>query len=186
MTNEPGINLLPEEGLEEEKTRERKKLWSLSAAGIFLVLLVLTLGSFAALAYFRSQDAAAQAKIDSSGRIITGLRSVEVLDRTVNSKLIRLQALLANYPQYSTILDDVAAFTPTGVTLTSLSFDSTGKLAVSGVAASPDAFGNFVNILRDPSTGGVKFSNVDIISASGGGKEGGYRFSLSMQRRATK
>lgn len=183
MPSSPGINLLPEEGREEERTKQRKQVLALSSAGILLVIIILTLGSYAGTAYFRSQDATFQTKIDASSKVITSLKSVEILDRTVNNKLIRLQSVLASYPKFSTLLDDIAAFTPNGVTLTSLSFDSAGKLALAGLAASPANFGDFVNVLKDPQKGGAKFSNVEIISVAGGGKQGDYRFSLSMTKK---
>lgn len=185
MTQRPGINLLPEEGREEESQHERKKRLTFAALAIVLIIGALTGASLVYGAYLRNTDNAYQDQIREDSKKLDGLKSTEILYRTVHSKLIRLQSLLAAYPRNSIILDDIASFTPNGVSLTSLAFDSTGKLSVSGIATGPATFGDFVNILKDPKTGGSKFSNVEIVSVSGGGKQGDYRFSLSMNKKGT-
>lgn len=185
MANRAGINLLPEEGREEERQRERKRLITFGSLGILLVIVLLTAGSYLYAGYLRSSAESAKASIDASSKKLNDLSSVETLVRTVNNKLVRLQAVLANYPRFSILLDDVAGFTPNGVSLTSLAFDSSGRLSLSGIASGPTTFGDFVNILRDPKLGGTKFSNVEIVSVSGGGKQGDYRFALQMSRKAS-
>ncbi|HET7713006.1 MAG TPA: PilN domain-containing protein [Patescibacteria group bacterium] len=184
MPNNDGINLLPEEGQGEERLRERKRLFTLASLGIVLVIGLLTIGSLAYSAYLKGSGETARNRITSVNKTLQGLGQIEVLYRTVHTKLVRLQGLLTGYPRNSIVLDDVASFTPAGVSLTSMTFDSTGKLALTGLASGAGAFGDFVNILKDPKTGGSKFSNVEIVSVSGGGKQGDYRFSLSMNRKA--
>lgn len=185
MPKNDGINLLPEEGKGEERLRERKRLFTLASLGIVIVVGLLTAGSIAYSAYLRNSSESSKSRIVATNKTLQGLGQVEVLYRTVHTKLIRLQGLLTGYPRNSIVLDDVASFTPTGVSLTSMTFDSAGKLALTGLASGAGSFGDFVNILKDPKTGGSKFSNVQIISVSGGGKQGDYRFSLSMTRKVT-
>jgi Tfp pilus assembly protein PilN len=183
MAQDSGINLLPEEGREEERKKERKKLLTLASIGILILVGALTASTYVYSAYLAHQDSDYKISIDSSSKSLESFKSVETLYRTVNNKIVRLQGLLASYPRNSLVLDDVAAFTPAGVSLSSLTFDSTGKLAVSGVATSATTFGDFVNILKDATKGGTKFANVEIVAVAGGGKQGDYRFSLSMTRK---
>lgn len=183
MTNQPGINLLPEEGREEERSKERNRLLTFVGIGILVVVSGLTAASYAYTAFLNRQNETNLNQIAATSRTLEGLKATENLYRTISNKLIRLQGLLASYPKNSIVLDDIAAFTPSGVSLKSLVFDSTGKLSVSGVATNPTTFGDFVNILKEPKQGGTKFSNVEVIAVAGGGTQGDYRFSLSMNRK---
>jgi Tfp pilus assembly protein PilN len=183
VANTPGINLLPEEGREDERRKERNRLLSFVSIGILLVVGGLTAATYAYTAFLTRQDESYRNEITETTKVLDELKSVENLYRTINNKLIRLQGLIASYPKNSFVLDDIAAFTPSGVSLTSLTFDTAGKLTVSGSATNPTTFGDFVNILKDPKQGGMKFTNVEIVSVAGGGTQGDYRFSLSMGRK---
>lgn len=185
MATRTGINLLPEEGRAGEALRERRRLLLTASLGMLALVTLLSIGSFVYATYLRGADSAALADVDRSDKTLQGLASTELLYRTVGSKLNRLQTLLAGYPRNSLILDDMASFTPAGVSLTNLTYDSTGKVSLTAVSSGPGPFGDFVNILQDPKLGGSKFSNVQIVTVAGGGRQGDYRFSLSMTRKAS-
>lgn len=184
MAERQGINLLPEEGKAEEALRERRRLINIAGGGLLALVVLLSVGALVYGMYLRNTDNGYQDQIGSATKTLQGLSQTEVLYRSVVSKVNRLQTLLANYPRNSLILDDMASFTPAGVSLTNLTYDSSAKVSLTGVASGPGPFGQFVAILQDPKLGGSKFSNVQIVSIAGGGTQGDYRFSLSMTRNA--
>jgi len=178
MAVRSGINLLPDEGQDSSHRKDQKKLLNLVSIGIVGVAAGLWLIAWGVGLYFNNVDQANQTKIKDDVSQLAQMKATEVLDRSLTTKLTRLQPILQNYPHYSTLLTTVASFTPAGVKLTNLGYDATGKVTVTGVAGAPNNFGEFVNILRDPNQGGTKFSTVDVILLSGGGKQGQYAFSI--------
>ena len=184
MAERQGINLLPEEGRAEEALRVRRRLLNFGGLGVLGLILLLSVGTFVYGAYLRNSDNGYLNQISSATQTLQGLSQTELLYRSVVSKISRLQTLLATYPRNSLILDDMASFTPAGVSLTNLTYDDTSKVSLTGVASGPGPFGTFVAILQDPKLGGSKFTGVQIVSVAGGGSQGDYRFALSMNLKA--
>ena len=184
MEQNSSINLLPDQGHSASRVSESQRVSFAIAIGILgltAIIAVLVEGSHL---FLDGLNGSYISRIEADQQELSGLRPVEVLYRSIDSKLVRLQSLLANYPHDSVVLDDVSTLTPSGVKLSSLSFDTTGKVTITGVSQGPDAFGQFVNILRDPAQGGKKFSSVDVTALSGTGKDNSYNFTLTMTHKS--
>lgn len=180
MDQNSSINLLPDQGREPSKVNDQQRVSfaiAIAILGLTAVVAVLVEGGHL---FLDGLNASYLSRITSDQQQLSGLQSTEVLYVSINSKLNTLQSLLANYPQDSVLLDDVAALTPSGVRLSSLSLDTGGKVTIIGESKGPDAFGQYVNILKDPNQGGKKFSGVDVSTLTGNGKDNSYNFTLVM------
>jgi hypothetical protein len=185
MEQSAGINLLPDQGHGPSKVTESQRVsfaLSLGILGLTALIAVLVEGSHL---FLDGLNGSYLSRIDTDNQQLSGLHSTEVLYLGIDSKLVRLQSLLASYPKNSIFLDDVSSLTPSGVRLDTLGLDPLGKVTITGTSKGADAFGQFVNILKDPTQGGKKFSNVDITALTGNGKDNSYSFTLTMLHKAT-
>lgn len=180
MEQNAGINLLPDQGRAPSQVSESQRVSfaiSLAILGLTALIAVLVEGGHIFLA---GLNGSYLSRIDSDNQQLVTLKSTETLYLSINSKLVRLQSLLATYPKDSIFLDDVSSLTPPGVRLDSIGLDPLGKVTITGTSKGADAFGQFVNILKDPAQGGKKFSQVDITALTGSGKDNSYTFTLTM------
>lgn len=182
-----GINLLPQEGRAELQAQHRTVLLNLVGIGLAVVVVLLLVGDIGANYYLGQRDAAVAKDLDTAKKNLNSVAQIEQRQDGLVNKLTRMGAVLGSYSSNADVMTDVSTFTPSGIKLTSLAFDASGKVAVSGASNGPASFGNFLAILRDPTQGGKKFSNVEINSfGTSGGTQGLYQFSLTMTRRVSR
>lgn len=185
MEQNSSINLLPDQGRGPSTVTDQQRVSfaiAIAILGLTALVAVLVEGGHIFLDQLNSSYLS---RITDDKQQLSGLQSTEVLYRSIDTKLGVLQGLLTSYPYNSKLLDDVASLTPSGVRLTNLSLDNLGKVSVIGESKGPDAFGQFVNILRDPNQGGKKFSGVDVAALTGNGKDNTYNFTLTMLHQAS-
>ena len=180
MAQSTGINLLPDQGSANVNSWSHNRLLFAVPAIVIVATLLITIGVVSYHFYLSQLNSIYLSDITADSNKLVQYQSTEVLYRNVDSKLTMLQSLINSYPYDSVVLDDVSSFTPSGIKLTSLTFDNTGKLEITAQAQNPDQFGQFVNILKDPQQGGKKFANVDVSALTGGGDTGTYTFTLTM------
>jgi hypothetical protein len=185
MEQTSSINLLPDQGHSPSKVSESQRISFAIAIGILGLTAIIAVLVEGAHLFLDGLNGSYISRIEADQQQLSSLQPVEVLYRGIDSKLRRLQVLLADYPYGSVVLDDVASLTPSGVKLSSLSFDTTGKVTITGISQGPGAFGQFVNILKDKNQGGKKFSSVDVTSLTGNGKDNSYNFTLTMVHKSS-
>src|SRR5437016_1307026 len=112
MEQNSTINLLPEQGHVGSQVNEQTRVSFAIALGILgLTALVAVLIEGGHL-FLDGLNGSYLSRIDADQQQLAAYQSTEVLYRSIDSKLNRLQLLLANYPHDSVVLDDVASFTP--------------------------------------------------------------------------
>ena len=180
MEQTSSINLLPDQGRGPSNVTDQQRVSFAIAIGILGLTALIAVLVEGGHIFLDQLNSSYLSRITADQQQLSGLQSTEVLYRSIDTKLNVLQSLISSYPYNSVLLADVASLTPSGVRLTNLSLDNAGKVSLVGESKGPDAFGQFVNILRDPNQGGKKFSGVDVAALTGNGKDNTYNFTLTM------
>jgi Tfp pilus assembly protein PilN len=163
------INLLPA-GVKAETGYAKRNRILLRYVWLLLALAAVLAVMFGGAQVFLNQqrDTYNQA-IDAKKQQLAGYKQLETQAQTANDKLKTFKALVATQSRFSTLLQDIAAHTPKGVFINSISFTSAANQAVQ-ITATANSYNSAAG-LRDAlvSSSRVKGAAIGSITTNPGG-----------------
>jgi hypothetical protein len=177
-----GIDLLKPQS-EPKKITVKAISWVLSAGRFLIVFVeVLVLAAFLGRFKLDGDIAATKEAIAEQVPFVESLKADEILIRKTQFQLSTIKEVSSSNPDYSVILQKIAAQTPSGVTLSNISLDSSsGKVGIK-VSGSAQTNGDlttfFLGLKEEKSLKDVSLSNIEL-------DEGKINFTLSASSTVT-
>lgn len=162
-----------------QKIPVRLLRWLLQA-GRYLIVIVEIVVLAAFVSRFKLDNDIAQTKdeIDNKAPFIKSLKPDEILIKKLKFQLTTIKDLKSKQADFADILSKIASETPSGVSLSNLSFEDTAgsvNIKLTGVAQNNDQLATFVFGLRSENT----FSGINIAAVAL--EQGLINFTLNFQ-----
>lgn len=172
------INLLPVDKRKVQFSEKTLSFLTKLSAGILTLAIIFLVVILTYSFYLAQENRDLGKKIKAAEEAIDSYRETETEIRTLKIKLEAINKIFKEAVDYSLTLERLYEILPSGLTLNDISFDK-GKVGLNGQASDSKSMGLFVNAIVDEKRGGKYFGN-GVLTSIIGGKDGSYKFSLSL------
>lgn len=174
------INLLPDITLNEEKDAKKQKLLTYVSMAILIAGVVALLLAFTFDITLGTIQKGVEEENAKRIEAMSSYAEVEIMQRTVKSKLTTSATILKASKDYKTHLENLQSILPeNGISIQSILIDKTDKITLAGKANDSVSFNLYINNLLSADKGVKFFDDVNLTTVSSA-KDGTIQFGLTM------